>query len=58
MVGLYGLHIGFDPEPLMAHYAQFMPTMPAISHPADPAPCSSAKVIKFAQGMESVRAQA
>ena len=29
MVGLYGLHIGFEPEPLMAHYAQFMPTMPA-----------------------------
>jgi cytoskeleton protein RodZ len=48
MVGLYGLHIGFEPEPLMAHYAQFMPTVPVISHPANPAPCSSAKVINFA----------
>jgi len=47
MVGLYGLHIGFEPEPLMAHYAQFLPSMPMVSHPADPAPCSSAKVIKF-----------
>ena len=47
MVGLYGLHMGFEPEPLMAHYAQFLPITPAISHPADPAPCSSAKVIKF-----------
>ena len=26
MVGLYGLHMGFEPEPLMAHYAQFLPT--------------------------------
>lgn len=49
MVGLYGLHIGFEPEPLMAHYAQFMPTMPVISHPANPAPCSSAKVIDFSK---------
>lgn len=47
MVGLYGLHIGFEPEPLMAHYSQFMPTTPVISHPANPAPCSSAKVIDF-----------
>jgi cytoskeleton protein RodZ len=50
MVGLYALHMGFEPEPLMAHYAQFMPVMPVLSHPADPAPCSSAKVIKFGKG--------
>jgi len=50
MVGLYGLHIGFEPEPLMAHYAQFLPVMPVLSHPANPAPCSSAKVIKFGKG--------
>jgi cytoskeleton protein RodZ len=47
MVGLYGMQMGFEPEPLMAHYAQFLPGSPAISHPADPAPCSSAKVISF-----------
>ncbi|MFO0994667.1 MAG: DUF4115 domain-containing protein [Hyphomicrobiales bacterium] len=47
MVGLYGLHMGFEPEPLMAHYAQFLPVTPVLSHPANPAPCSSAKVISF-----------
>ncbi len=48
MVGLYGLQMGFEPEPLMAHYAQFLPIVPVLSHPANPAPCSSAKVISFA----------
>jgi cytoskeleton protein RodZ len=25
MIGTYGAHLGFDPQPLMLHYAQFLP---------------------------------
>ncbi|MBL8908042.1 MAG: DUF4115 domain-containing protein [Rhizobiales bacterium] len=55
MVGLYGLHMGFESEPLVAHYSQFMPAIPGKSHPADPAPCSSAKVISFAKAWSLFR---
>jgi len=51
MIGLYALHMGFEPEPLMAHYNQFLPKTVRIAHPADPAPLSSAKVIKFGKGL-------
>jgi cytoskeleton protein RodZ len=50
MVGAYAQHLGFDPEPLVKHYAGFLPrprVAPAADHPANPQPLSSAKVIKF-----------
>lgn len=50
MIGVYAQHLGFDPEPLVKHYAEFLPRprlAPKRSHPADPQPLSSAKVIKF-----------
>jgi cytoskeleton protein RodZ len=50
MVGNYAEHMGFEPEPVVRHYATFLP-LPALApkgnHPADPAPLSSAKVIRF-----------
>jgi hypothetical protein len=51
MIGLYGLHMGFEPEPLMAHYGQFLPKRAVVFHPANPAPLSSAKVLKFGKGL-------
>ncbi|MCB1379221.1 MAG: DUF4115 domain-containing protein [Alphaproteobacteria bacterium] len=50
MVGTYAQYLGFDPEPLVDHYAQFLPRpaiAPKANHPANPAPLSSAKVLKF-----------
>ena len=52
MIGIYAEHLGFDPEPLMEHYAQFLsePALaPKQAHPANPAPLSSAKILKFGQ---------
>ena len=52
MVGVYAEYLGFDPEPLVEHYAQFLPApelAPKSNHPANPAPLSSAKVLKFGQ---------
>ena len=50
MIGIYGEHMGFDPEPLVMHYAAFLPR-PRLrqgqAHPADPAPLSSAKILRF-----------
>ena len=49
MIGLYAQYLGFDPEPLVRHYMKFLPKLavaPA-AHPADPAPLSSAKVLRF-----------
>jgi cytoskeleton protein RodZ len=51
MIGIYAQYLGFDPEPLVEHYAQFLPA-PALApanHPANPAPLTSAKVLKFGQ---------
>lgn len=50
MVGTYAHYLGFDPQPLVDHYAQFLPpppVAPKANHPANPAPLSSAKVLKF-----------
>lgn len=50
MIGCYAQYLGFDPEPLVEHYAQFLPpppVAPRANHPANPAPLSSAKVLKF-----------
>jgi cytoskeleton protein RodZ len=50
MIGNYAQYLGFDPEPLVKHYAEFLPrprVAPAAAHPANPQPLSSAKVIKF-----------
>jgi cytoskeleton protein RodZ len=50
MIGAYAQFLGFDPEPLVEHYALFLPVPPAAaepSHPANPAPLSSAKILAF-----------
>ena len=42
MIGTYAQYLGFDPEPLVEHYAHFLPApavAPKASHPANPAPC-------------------
>ncbi|MBM3519607.1 MAG: DUF4115 domain-containing protein [Alphaproteobacteria bacterium] len=50
MIGTYAQFLGFDPEPLIRHYAHFLPRpamAPLRAHPADPPPLSSAKVLPF-----------
>jgi len=50
MIGAYADFLGFDPEPLVAHYAHFLPPPPLAAeprHPANPGPLSSAKVLAF-----------
>ena len=50
MIGIYAQYLGFDPEPLVAHYAALLPPPPLaaeVRHPANPAPFSSAKVLAF-----------
>ena len=50
MVGIYGEYMGFEPEPLVTHYAAFLPRPQGSqgkAHPADPAPLSSAKILRF-----------
>ena len=50
MIGIYAQYLGFDPEPLVIHYAQFLPrpaVVPTAVHPANPAPLTSAKILKF-----------
>ncbi len=50
MIGAYAQFLGFDPEPLVEHYAHFLPVPPLaaeIRHPANPAPLSSAKILAF-----------
>lgn len=49
MIGAYAQYLGFDPEPLVMHYAEFLPS-PAVApvhHPANPAPLTSAKILSF-----------
>lgn len=49
LVGNYANFLGFDPEPLLQHYVTLLPA-PQLApkhHPADPAPLSSAKIMKF-----------
>lgn len=48
MVGIYGQYLGFDPEPLILHYAQFLPRPITAAKPPGsptPRPLSSATVI-------------
>ncbi len=50
MIGAYAQSLGFDPEPLMQHFAHYMPSPPLAAearHPANPAPLSSAKILSF-----------
>lgn len=50
MIGAYAHYLGFDPEPLVQHYAQYLPVPPLAAearHPANPAPLSSAKILAF-----------
>lgn len=50
MVGIYGEYMGFEPEPLVTHYAAFLPrpaTAGSKAHPANPGPLSSAKILRF-----------
>lgn len=50
MIGIYAQYLGFDPNPLVHHYARFLPrpqVAPRVRHPANPAPLSSAKVLSF-----------
>lgn len=50
MIGAYAHFLGFDPEPLVEHYAQILPPPPLVAevrHPANPAPLSSAKILAF-----------
>jgi cytoskeleton protein RodZ len=52
MIGAYTQFLGFDPEPLVQHFAQFMPVpelTAEVRHPANPAPLSSAKILAFAR---------
>ncbi|MGE0241432.1 MAG: helix-turn-helix domain-containing protein [Parvibaculaceae bacterium] len=49
MVGIYGEYMGFEPEPLVTHYAAFLPRPAGAgkAHPANPGPLSSAKILRF-----------
>jgi cytoskeleton protein RodZ len=50
MIAAYAEYLGFDPEPLLHHYIEFLPRpaiAPRASHPANPAPLSSAKILSF-----------
>ena len=50
MVGIYGQYLGFDPEPLIVHYAEFLPRPISPARTAGnptPRPLSSATVISF-----------
>ena len=52
MIGAYTQYLGFDPEPLVQHFAQFMPVPELtadVRHPANPGPLSSAKILAFAR---------
>lgn len=50
MIGAYTTWLGFDPEPVVQHFAQFMPVpelTAEVRHPANPGPLSSAKILAF-----------
>ena len=50
MISAYAEYLGFDSEPLLHHYIDFLPRpaiAPRASHPANPAPLSSAKILTF-----------
>ncbi|NNE23980.1 MAG: DUF4115 domain-containing protein [Rhizobiales bacterium] len=50
MIGIYAQFLGFDPQPLILHYTQFLPQPMPIAKtakPRRPRPLSSAKIIPF-----------
>lgn len=50
MMGVYAQFLGFDPQPLILHYTQFLPQPMPIAKsakPRRPRPLSSAKIIQF-----------
>jgi cytoskeleton protein RodZ len=50
MIGAYGAYLGFDPQPLVLHYAQFLPKANRHSggtRAAAPKPLGSATIISF-----------
>jgi cytoskeletal protein RodZ len=50
MIGAYAQYLGFEAEPLLEHFVEFLPKpalAPRDNHPANPGWLSSAKVIKF-----------
>lgn len=49
MIAAYADFLGFEPEPLLEHYLEFLPQpeMAPRQHPAQPAPLSSAKILTF-----------
>lgn len=50
MIGAYGAWLGFDPQPLVLHYAQFLPKAnrhPGGARAAAPKPLGSATIISF-----------
>ena len=54
MVGIYGQYLGFDPEPLIVHYAEFLPRPIAPAQTITtrtPRPLSSATVISFTHAL-------
>jgi cytoskeleton protein RodZ len=53
MIGAYGAYLGFDPQPLVLHYAQFLPKpnrQSAAAKAAVPKPLGSATIISFPLG--------
>jgi cytoskeleton protein RodZ len=48
MIGAYGAYLGFDPQPLVLHYAQFLPKANGrTASRAAPKPLGSATIISF-----------
>ncbi len=55
MIAVYAEFLGFDPDPLVFHFGQFLPKQPMPGHRAQsvkslnnrPAPLSSAKILQF-----------
>ena len=54
MAGAYAKYLGFDPQPLVQHYASFLPLpiAPQRRRSGSPKPLSSAKIIPFASALK------
>jgi cytoskeletal protein RodZ len=55
MIACYGRHLGFDPQPLVQHYARVLPRpipIQRISGHRRPRPLSSAKIIPFSKALK------
>jgi cytoskeleton protein RodZ len=54
MIGTYARYLGFEPEPLIRHYSEFLPLpSPERRRRSIPRPLSSAKIIPFAAAMKA-----